>query len=595
MYLDKNLEKKWLIKSESKILGPYSFDQIIELLRKKQISIIDEIRDPETRWLYVRENKDFKNVVEEIRKELDSKQESTKTFQNTSSTQTNAVPKDTVTNASISFTSDDLIPKPKAENIENEDTNTNFEAKELEVVRETFTAPVEPAPVIKLEKAKIYGVETDAVVQQKISNYTTRLRIGLALLLVVVSASVGGYIYYQKQSVLKHEEELMSKVTQYKYRGLYKKAAEAYAALPPESKKAVLPKILDIYPVLESSGAVTMEQVYELDDNINLSGQQNSLIQTIKFWQAVKAKNFGLANDALVTAFQKDSASQVVKENQAWLSLQNKDYKSAYKSFKALGDGGVGRHLIGRFLCVININDGDETVAIQKELLSDIDKYTLVKFDLKKELLLAQMYLALKINDEGLFRLTLNQFFLTVPLLSEFFYRPPLLFPDVATWKDLEIVRPLIVNKLSGDEAILFEAHNLIEQNQLMQAAKYVDEQLTKVSDPKIKSHLNLLVYYSQGRFKEALALKSVKELDLKNPLNIFMLARSQLKVDSFGSIEAYVNDLADTEEKFYKNWLVVENLIAKGKHSEAKNFISANMVTVENFTPVSEAYLVEN
>ena len=56
MFLEKNLEKKWIIKSENQILGPYNFDQIVDLIRKGQISLIDEIRDPETRWLYIREN-----------------------------------------------------------------------------------------------------------------------------------------------------------------------------------------------------------------------------------------------------------------------------------------------------------------------------------------------------------------------------------------------------------------------------------------------------------------------------------------------------------------------------------------------------------
>ena len=40
-------EKKWLIKTDQKITGPFSYEQIEEQLRKKQISVIDEIRDME--------------------------------------------------------------------------------------------------------------------------------------------------------------------------------------------------------------------------------------------------------------------------------------------------------------------------------------------------------------------------------------------------------------------------------------------------------------------------------------------------------------------------------------------------------------------
>src|SRR3989338_6895820 len=75
-------EKKWLIKSENKILGPYSFEQIEDLLLKKQISIIDEVRDSDTRWLYLRENQQFKKIIEDVRAQIESRSDSTKTIQN---------------------------------------------------------------------------------------------------------------------------------------------------------------------------------------------------------------------------------------------------------------------------------------------------------------------------------------------------------------------------------------------------------------------------------------------------------------------------------------------------------------------------------
>ena len=53
-------KSKWLIKSNFKILGPYTFEQVEDLILKKQISLIDEIRDMELRWTYVREVSDFK-------------------------------------------------------------------------------------------------------------------------------------------------------------------------------------------------------------------------------------------------------------------------------------------------------------------------------------------------------------------------------------------------------------------------------------------------------------------------------------------------------------------------------------------------------
>ncbi|MCC2680177.1 MAG: hypothetical protein K0R29_2753, partial [Pseudobdellovibrio sp.] len=209
MYLQKNSEKKWLIKSENKILGPYSFDQILDLLRKKQISIIDEVRDPETRWLYVRENNEFKNIVEEIRKEIDSKQESTKTFQSVAG----------FTGVTTAF--EDTISKTKTD-IVFDQQEENTQARDAEIVNETIAPPVENIPQIKMmEKAKLYGVMTDDNVQEKIGDYSRRLKMIAASIIILLATAIGSYYYYQYRSEIKREEELITQVKRMKAYGLY--------------------------------------------------------------------------------------------------------------------------------------------------------------------------------------------------------------------------------------------------------------------------------------------------------------------------------------------------------------------------------------
>ena len=61
--MNTDYENKWLVKSDNKIVGPYSFDQIEDFLFKRQISLIDEVRDMNTRWLYIREVPEFKEMV----------------------------------------------------------------------------------------------------------------------------------------------------------------------------------------------------------------------------------------------------------------------------------------------------------------------------------------------------------------------------------------------------------------------------------------------------------------------------------------------------------------------------------------------------
>src|SRR4051812_45500802 len=70
-------EKNWLIKSSSKIIGPYSATEVAQLLIKKHISIIDEVRQPRGRWAYIRETPIFSEIVHNLRSEQANSAEET--------------------------------------------------------------------------------------------------------------------------------------------------------------------------------------------------------------------------------------------------------------------------------------------------------------------------------------------------------------------------------------------------------------------------------------------------------------------------------------------------------------------------------------
>lgn len=57
----------WLIKSSGRILGPFTKNRIRDLLRDKEIVALDEISLPKKKWSYIRDQKDFQDVIEEMR------------------------------------------------------------------------------------------------------------------------------------------------------------------------------------------------------------------------------------------------------------------------------------------------------------------------------------------------------------------------------------------------------------------------------------------------------------------------------------------------------------------------------------------------
>lgn len=98
-------ESKWLVKSSGQVLGPFTIDEIAQHLRARTLSILDEVREPRTRWSFVRENTIFKEVVKQVRAADDQVAETT---------QTTFVGTKTKTEATLEITEDidELTPEP---------------------------------------------------------------------------------------------------------------------------------------------------------------------------------------------------------------------------------------------------------------------------------------------------------------------------------------------------------------------------------------------------------------------------------------------------------------------------------------------------
>lgn len=60
--------QSWLVKSSGRILGPFVTDRIAELLRTREISVLDEVARPRKRWQTIQYHDEFKDVVESLRR-----------------------------------------------------------------------------------------------------------------------------------------------------------------------------------------------------------------------------------------------------------------------------------------------------------------------------------------------------------------------------------------------------------------------------------------------------------------------------------------------------------------------------------------------
>jgi len=58
----------WLVKNGGRVLGPLSTEQVGELLKSREISLLDEVSCPLHRWQTIQYHSDFRDVVESMRK-----------------------------------------------------------------------------------------------------------------------------------------------------------------------------------------------------------------------------------------------------------------------------------------------------------------------------------------------------------------------------------------------------------------------------------------------------------------------------------------------------------------------------------------------
>lgn len=576
MQADKNSLMKWIVKSENRILGPYSFEQIEDLIRKKQISLIDEVRDSSTRWLYVRENPEFKGIVESIRKELDSKLESTKTFQSISKSE------------EIMKTKTDLSAQPKPE--------TAAEVKDISVVKEIIQNHQEERRRLygddstKREKVKLYGLANDTAVQKKVASSALRFLTYIGVLFVLTCAGIGGYYYYQKVTQEQQEELWTKEIKKYKFLGLDQKAVEVFSKMPAELQKKTLPQVIELLPLLETNGSVRSTEIENLKNTENLSPEQKSNLNLVQFWSAMQVQNYDLAQEFVVKAGTAFPASKLVKENDAIINYKKGRFQKALEMYSELyKNESSGRYLFGQVLSVMGLTPSERGKHIA-EILQTIEKYTFVYYDYKKELLLAQMFFAKQDKNEVLFQKTWKQFISTPCQLSSLFKKPLLLGPNFYLWKDLTDYIDQLRPQLTAEEAVIFETHQLIEAGQISRASEYIAQNVEKIKDVFVRQQLSLLIFHFQNRFNDVLALEKTNQLDMQSELNHVMLALDKLEASANADISKHLQYFKSNEMKFYQNWISLVQMMKQGPSDTLRTFTRNEFLTVNNFIPVLEA-----
>lgn len=501
-------EKCWLVKSSTRILGPHSIDDIAQLLAKKHISIIDEVRPPSGRWRYIREHRIFDEIVQQLRAEQENSPELTQTQTLTATAQTSV----TITKTDAFSQVEELTPTPPAPARVRSDVPHGFgsEVKDVLAGRET-TRPLGGG----LGGAPSFGTLGDHRVQEKLTRSQNSVRwilFGLAALIVVAVA------FTQLRKSSKRDEgfdSLISEALRYRSLQLYEKSLASYkkAALIREpdsetqSQMALVLIVLDRQNVL---GRRILEKDLGDDTHARARVIDATLGIAISYMMEGSLKE---AEDNLQKILVLEPGNFIARLNLALLGLRKGEWRESERLLEDLSRRGPPHPLVLLGRAVAHLESGGLRDEMRSRMIaSEIQSYLMKSRQLRQELLLMQA--ALLPTGDPHMAYVVDQFLSEIAHQASLFVRDLRIDWRVSDWDNLERhCRELVTRVPSQARMKAMRAICLSEAGRDSESQRALNEAMAEAPrDPAVLfTQANLL--YRNGLRNEATAVLRLPEL----------------------------------------------------------------------------------
>lgn len=457
------VKNKWLIKSDNRILGPYTGEQVEELVLKKQISLIDEVRDMATRWSYLRELNDFKHLVDIIRNEQDRKSELTKTIQTGTSQTNNDTVSHQTTTKSIHGQELDFSEVSLSES--NTEANSNQAEPSEPISPQKTNKTAKPAVDIKVLKP--------VKAKKSLWKRTLLVVVGFG---VIVAGGFATIKFQQQKAKANADSQVLSQLRRNSYLGQHAKVVELFKKVEFSFWPKALLEVIPSWSQLNNAKVISYDEIFKLVESAEaITNEKKSWIELVKFNINFSESNFEEANKNIIKSLDYMPTSELAQENNAILTYTEGQYSESVRLFKELYD----RHLKGRFLVGYVLSYIKAKNSSLEHLIMSIDSYNISHEDFKKELLMLKLYLLQKTNQTQapVYQNTLTQFLKFPFQLAKLFRIEGLIYASFYNWNLFESNTQEVLNFNAGspteDELKL---NILIENDKLVEAGKLVSK-----------------------------------------------------------------------------------------------------------------------
>lgn len=570
----KNSPAVWLIRSSTRVLGPFSLEEVKDLLASKHISIIDEIREPDGRWTYIRENEIFLELIRNLRDEQDDAVENTVT---------STVGSHSFTKTIESTNLDEFTPTPI---LKDEFTRSQSGLRDI-----TQATEVTVNPAFRRDN-QVFGAVQDERMREIIRAKAFRWKLAITGLSVLVLILLGSFLFRQGHRKENDYDSLAAAALRYKSMGLYEKALTAY-------KRSGISR--DPEPDLQYQMAPLMIS----EERQSLLGRrilERAALSPGRSRNELMEANIGIAltyiqegdlreaETYLQKALTYEPSNQDAQTNLAIIQIKKGNYSEAAQALDALLKRGSGSSFLVALRAMVEIENSrkNPNPAALKDLYFMVQNQIKKSNFLRQELSFLWLNLGVLLDDKNMKKESLENFLDQAPFQSVRYKKNPFVDWRILQWDYIDKYCSEVFGQstLEAQEKAA-RAICLMEVNRDQDAFRLISE--ARGENPKDPRLITLEAVYlmKTDRQREAATLlKMVPASGAMLPLHLNAnLCQQQGNLDCADSYFRQMQSAnsKDVESLYGLAWVQFE----KNQRAKAYDFVRAGLQVEPNYLPI--------
>lgn len=498
--------KKWLVKSSGMILGPYTIDEIAKDLQSRKVALIDEVRSPDSRWMFIREHSEFAEIVQKFR---------TSTHDQNENTGTTFVPTKTQTITTSNTAELTITPPPASMS----SSTANSEVLEASSADES---PRKAAPV--------YASAQDPKVQGAFKKETKRTALIAWLSVLLLISGFAAYQFLAPKKATKNlgYSDFISLARKHKQTGNFEKSLEFYRRAETIQHLEILDQI-DMIPLLmavENQNLQARQMLETLLGLPEISEKQQHDIDNMIALSYLRDGRLDEAQRRYFEIIQKDPKNEAAQINLAEISVLQGQYDVAAENITALIKTGIKDPVLLLFRILViyrTVDDKDRLEAAKVDLKRLVNQYQ----DYKAEMLLVLAAIQKKLNQDLDAADTVRSLVSLDPDLTRLHVHDYMIHREILEWVYLgNICEILAKDENQSPVYAALTAYCSYQQNDLRAALEKVEKAKAQFANDQNLVGLNAFLLYKANRSSEVrglLQLPKANESDLAHLVKAYL------------------------------------------------------------------------